>query len=135
MLLRRFRAERNAVLVATMSFWEGVDVPGDALRLVVIDKLPFAVPTDPVVAARCRALEERGAEPLPRLQRPRGRHHAEAGLRPAHPHAHATAGSSPSSTGGCARAGYGAALLAVLPPARRTDKLADVQAFWEGVKG
>src|SRR5262249_20610498 len=45
MLLRRFRAEGSAVLVATMSFWEGVDVPGDALRLVIIDKLPFAVPT------------------------------------------------------------------------------------------
>ena len=53
MLLSRFRASGKAVLVATMSFWEGVDVPGWALRLVVLDKIPFAPPTDPVVAARC----------------------------------------------------------------------------------
>src|SRR5690606_31254944 len=57
-LLERFRASGSAVLFATMSFWEGVDVPGDPLRLVVIDKLPFDVPSDPLVEARCRRLEE-----------------------------------------------------------------------------
>ena len=51
-LLMRFRALRNAVLLGSASFWEGVDVPGDALSLVVIDKLPFAPPDDPLLAAR-----------------------------------------------------------------------------------
>ena len=60
LLLSRFRASGKAVLVATMSFWEGVDVPGWALRLVVLDKIPFAPPNDPVVAARCAALDREG---------------------------------------------------------------------------
>ncbi len=59
-LLDRFRDAGNAVLFATASFWEGVDVPGSALRLVIIDKLPFDVPSDPIVAARCERLEEAG---------------------------------------------------------------------------
>ncbi len=59
-LLRRFRAAGNAVLVASASFWEGVDVRGDALSLVVIDKLPFAPPDDPVLAARLAAMESEG---------------------------------------------------------------------------
>ncbi len=59
-LLDRFRDLGNAVLFATASFWEGVDVPGSALRLVIIDKLPFEVPSDPIVAARCERLEEAG---------------------------------------------------------------------------
>ncbi len=63
-LLEEFRRHGSSVLVATMGFWEGVDVPGDALRLVVIDKLPFAVPTDAVVQARGRALEEEGLDPF-----------------------------------------------------------------------
>jgi ATP-dependent DNA helicase DinG len=57
-LLSTFRANGAAVLVATSSFWEGVDVPGQALQLVVLDKLPFAVPTDPLYLARSRVLEE-----------------------------------------------------------------------------
>ena len=60
MLLSRFRASGRAVLVATMSFWEGVDVPGWALRLVVLDKIPFAPPNDPVVAARCARIDRDG---------------------------------------------------------------------------
>ncbi len=59
-LLQRFRSTPNAVLFATSSFWQGVDVQGQALSCVIIDKLPFAVPTDPVVAARQRYLEEQG---------------------------------------------------------------------------
>ena len=47
-----------------MSFWEGVDVPGNALRLVIIDKIPFAVPSDPVVAARCARIEAEGGNPF-----------------------------------------------------------------------
>ncbi|MEO8433676.1 MAG: ATP-dependent DNA helicase [Pyrinomonadaceae bacterium] len=59
-LLKRFRETPNAVLFATSSFWQGVDVRGEQLSCVIIDKLPFAVPTDPVVAARQRYIEENG---------------------------------------------------------------------------
>ncbi len=57
-LLRTFRETPNAVLFATSSFWQGVDVRGEQLSCVIIDKLPFAVPTDPIVAARQRYIEE-----------------------------------------------------------------------------
>ncbi|MEO0324089.1 MAG: ATP-dependent DNA helicase [Myxococcota bacterium] len=66
-LLERFQAAGNAVLFATASFWEGVDVPGDALRLVIIDKLPFDVPSDPLVRARCEAMERAGGKPFMEL--------------------------------------------------------------------
>jgi len=59
-LLRQFRETPNAVLFATASFWQGVDVRGEQLSCVIIDKLPFAVPTDPIVAARQRAIEDSG---------------------------------------------------------------------------
>ncbi len=70
-LLERFRRLGNAVLVASQSFWEGVDVPGDALSLVVIDKLPFAPPDDPVLAARIEALRSSGQNPFMTYQLPR----------------------------------------------------------------
>ncbi|EFP64374.1 Probable ATP-dependent helicase dinG homolog [Ralstonia pickettii] len=63
-LLDRFRALGNAVLIGSQSFWEGVDVRGDALSLVVIDKLPFAPPDDPVLSARMEALEKKGLSPF-----------------------------------------------------------------------
>ena len=59
-LLDRFRGAGNAVLIGSQSFWEGVDVRGDALSLVIIDKLPFSPPDDPVLAARIDALEKKG---------------------------------------------------------------------------
>lgn len=59
-LLDRFRATPNAVLFATQSFWQGVDVRGEQLSCVIIDKLPFAVPSDPLVAARSRFIDENG---------------------------------------------------------------------------
>jgi ATP-dependent DNA helicase DinG len=59
-LLARFRESGNAILLGTASFWEGVDVPGDALRGLVIAKLPFRVPSEPVTAAHCEAIEARG---------------------------------------------------------------------------
>ncbi len=59
-LLKKFRATPNAVLFATASFWQGVDVRGEQLSCVIIDKLPFAVPSDPIVAARQRYIEEQG---------------------------------------------------------------------------
>lgn len=63
-LLDRFRSHGNAILVGSQSFWEGVDVRGDALSLVVIDKLPFAPPDDPVLSARLEALTKKGLSPF-----------------------------------------------------------------------
>lgn len=69
-LLDRFRASGNAVLLGTQSFWEGVDVRGEALSVVMIDRLPFASPSDPVVQARIEALRERGGNPFMQYQLP-----------------------------------------------------------------
>jgi len=69
-LLDRFRTTPNAVLFATASFWQGVDVPGAQLSCVIIDKLPFAVPSDPIVAARVRALNEDGRNAFAEYQVP-----------------------------------------------------------------
>ena len=69
-LLERFRRLGNAVLVASASFWEGVDVRGEALRLVVIDKLPFAPPDDPVMEERLKALARAGRNPFMEYQLP-----------------------------------------------------------------
>jgi ATP-dependent DNA helicase DinG len=63
-LLRRFRESGRAILIGTATFWEGVDVPGDALRGLIINKLPFRVPTEPMVAAQCEAIEARGGDPF-----------------------------------------------------------------------
>ena len=70
-LLDRFRFLGNATLVASQSFWEGVDVPGEALSLVVIDKLPFAPPDDPVLAARIEHMRRQGRNPFMEYQLPR----------------------------------------------------------------
>lgn len=61
-LLERFRQTPNAVLFATSSFWQGVDVRGEQLSCVIIDKLPFAVPSDPIVAARTKFIDENGGK-------------------------------------------------------------------------
>jgi ATP-dependent DNA helicase DinG len=69
-LLERFRTTPNSLLLGAASFWEGVDVPGRALSVVVIDKLPFAAPDDPVLEATLRAVREAGENPFTRVQLP-----------------------------------------------------------------
>ncbi|MCX7892335.1 MAG: ATP-dependent DNA helicase [Burkholderiales bacterium] len=128
-LLERFRALGNAVLVASASFWEGVDVRGEALSLVVIDKLPFAPPDDPVLAARLEAMAKRGANPFLAYQLPQ----AAIALKQ---------GAGRLIRDECDRGvllicdprlvsrPYGRRILASLPPMRRTRELADVVAFF-----
>ena len=69
-LLERFKNTPHSVLFATASFWQGVDVPGEQLSCVIVDRLPFAVPSDPVVAARVRALQEDGRNAFAEFQVP-----------------------------------------------------------------
>lgn len=131
-LLRRFRAERHAVLVATMSFWEGVDVPGEALRLVIIEKLPFAVPTDPVVAARCAAIEQDGGNPFIAYSVPQAAITLKQGfgrlIR-----TRTDRGIVAILDRRIRTRGYGRVLLDSLPGARRTERMEDVRAFWAAV--
>jgi ATP-dependent DNA helicase DinG len=61
-LLERFRNSGDAILLGTSSYWEGVDVPGSALRALVIARLPFRVPSEPVTAAQCEAITARGGD-------------------------------------------------------------------------
>lgn len=69
-LLEEFKSTPNCVLFATSSFWQGVDVPGEQLSCVIIDKLPFAVPSDPIVEARVRRIRDDGGEPFYEYQIP-----------------------------------------------------------------
>ena len=78
----------RAVLFATDSFWEGVDVRGDALRCVIITRLPFRVPTEPIEQARVEAIAARGGDPFAEHAAAAGRDQAEAGLRPPDPQPH-----------------------------------------------
>ena len=111
-----------SVLFASASFWEGVDVPGDALSLVVLDKLPFASPTHPVVAARIEALEEAGREPFSSYQLPE----AALALRQGFGRLIRTRtdrGIVALLDVRIGRKAYGRQLLAGLPPARRFKEI------------
>jgi ATP-dependent DNA helicase DinG len=132
-LLQAFRADGNAVLLATQSFWEGVDVPGQALRLVVLEKIPFAVPTDPVMVARSRELEAAGESPFMRLSVPA----AAIALKQGFGRLIRTQrdfGIVALLDERVHRRGYGKLILGALPPARRTDALDDVRAFWRALE-
>ena len=116
-----------------MSFWEGVDVPGDALRLVIINKLPFAVPTDPVVAARCRALEEAGHDQFLAYSVPEAAITLKQGFGGCCGRGRAGDRRHPRPEGADPGLRADAALRAA---AREEDQqLEEVRAFWAAVKG
>ena len=91
-LLEEFRSTPNAVLFATSSFWQGVDVPGDQLSCVIIDKLPFAVPSDPVVEARITAIKNEGGDAFHPLPGSPGGHRPQARVRTLDPQPHGSRG-------------------------------------------
>src|SRR5262249_32211605 len=130
-LLREFRATPNAVLLATASFWQGVDVAGEALSCVIIDRLPFASPADPLVAARLAAIEQRGGHPFHEYQVPLATLTLLQGLSRlirTRTDRGVLAVLDPRLT----RMSYGRRLLASLPPAPITDDLAVVRRFFDG---
>ena len=117
-LLQRFRDVGRAVLLGTATFWEGVDVPGDALRGLLIAKLPFRVPTEPMVAAQCEAIEARGGNAFGEYMLP----HAALRLKQGFGRLIRTAtdrGVVVLSDPRVLTKRYGRELLAGLPPARR----------------
>ncbi|MEN9509734.1 MAG: hypothetical protein RLZZ621_2297, partial [Gemmatimonadota bacterium] len=115
---QRFRDSGRAVLLGTATFWEGVDVPGDALRGLLIAKLPFRVPTEPMVAAQCEAIEARGGNPFGEFMLP----HAALRLKQGFGRLIRTgtdSGVVVLSDPRLLTKGYGRELLNGLPPARR----------------
>jgi ATP-dependent DNA helicase DinG len=131
-LLEEFRASGRGVLLGAASFWEGVDVAGEALSVVVIDKLPFAMPDDPVLQARLEALEEAGINPFMGWQVPTAVIALKQGagrlIRDVHDRGVLVLCDPRLST-----KGYGRLFLASLPPMPRTRELADVTAFFAPV--
>ncbi len=127
-LLDAFREHGSAVLVATMSFWEGVDVPGRALRLVIIDRIPFAVPTDPVVVARSRRVEDEGGSAFSDYSLP------EAAITLKQGFGRLIRGTDDRGVVAIldrriTKKGYGKKLVRSLPPARTATTLDEVRAF------
>jgi ATP-dependent DNA helicase DinG len=128
-LLERFRRLGNAVLLGAASFWEGVDVRGEALSVVLIDKLPFAPPDDPILAARIEALRARGANPFLEAQLPQAILALKQGagrlIRDA-----SDRGVLVLCDPRLLTKPYGRTVLASLPPMRRTREAADVETFF-----
>ena len=130
-LLREFRETPHAVLLATSSFWHGVDVAGDALSCVIIDKLPFASPGDPITAARIEALASRGADPFLEYQMPLAILTLQQGLGRLIRHRR-DRGVLAILDPRVQTRGYGRRFVASLPPAPQTHDLADVERFLDG---
>ncbi|MBX3654517.1 MAG: ATP-dependent DNA helicase [Ramlibacter sp.] len=136
-LIERFRAgasfgQPGCVLVASASFWEGVDVPGDALQLVVIDKLPFPPPNDPLVEARAHRLEAEGRSPFNEYFIPEAAVALKQGagrlIR-----RESDRGVLVVCDSRLAAMGYGRRLLAALPPMRRLQSAAEFEEMLDGL--
>ena len=133
-LLERFRASGNGVLLGTASFREGVDVAGDALSVVVIDKLPFAAPDDPVFEARLDAIRRAGGNPFRDEQLPQAVIALKQGagrLIRTETDRGVLVLCDPRLTG----KSYGRVFLDSLPPLPRTRDVGDVRAFFEAAPG
>jgi ATP-dependent DNA helicase DinG len=127
-LLASFRRRPRALLLGTQSFWEGVDVPGPALSCVVIDKLPFAAPDDPILQARIRRVKESGGDPFKALQVPRAVLALKQGV--------GRLIRGPEDRGlmvlcdpRLSSRGYGRTFLQALPPMPRTRSIDEALAF------
>ena len=131
-LLRSFRATPNAVLLATSSFWQGVDVVGEALSCVVIDKIPFASPGDPITAARIEAINEEGRSAFGEYQMPLAILALQQGLGRLIRHRQ-DRGVLAILDPRLRTMGYGRRFLASLPPAPVTHRLEDIERFFAGV--
>ncbi|WP_375742293.1 ATP-dependent DNA helicase [Corallococcus interemptor] len=130
-LLDAFR-QTPSVLFAAHSFWEGVDVPGDALSLVIIDRLPFASPGDPLVAARIRQIQARGEEPFDQYQLPQ----AALALRQGFGRlirTQADRGIVAMLDRRIVTKGYGRVFLSSLPPAKRMDDTTELSRWFNGL--
>jgi ATP-dependent DNA helicase DinG len=129
-LLEEFRITPNAVLLGTSSFWQGVDVQGEQLSCVIIDKLPFSVPSDPVVAARMKAIEAEGGNAFAEYQIPSAVIALKQGfgrlIRSLNDH-----GVLVLLDPRLQRQRYGRVFMESLPPYRVTQHLSDVEAFFE----
>ena len=129
-LLERFRRLGNAILVGSQSFWEGVDVRGDALSLVVIDKLPFAPPDDPVLSARIEKMKNEGRNAFMENQLPRAVINVKQGagrlIRD-----ETDRGVLMICDPRLITKPYGKRVWRSLPPMKRTRDLAEVLAFFE----
>jgi ATP-dependent DNA helicase DinG len=128
-LLQQFRDTPNAILFGTSSFWQGVDVVGEQLSCVIVDRLPFSVPTDPVVKARMAAVEALGGKPFFDLQIPSAVIALKQGF--------GRLIRSLSDRGvlmlldpRIQRQRYGRVFLDSLPPYRITQSIEDVEAFF-----
>ncbi len=130
-LLREFKATPNAVLLATSSFWQGVDVVGEALSCVIIDKLPFASPGDPITSARIEAINARGGSAFGEYQIPLAILALQQGLGRLLRHRQ-DRGVLAVLDPRLRSMGYGRRFLASLPPAPVTSQLQDIERFFEG---
>src|SRR5947207_4114895 len=128
-LLNRFRATPNAVLFATSSFWQGVDVVGEALSCVIVDKLPFASPGDPITAARIDAIRSRGGDPFGEYQVPLAILALQQGLGRLIRH-RTDRGVLAVLDPRLRTKGYGRRFIASLPPAPVVHDLARIDAFF-----
>ena len=128
-LIEQFRSTPNAVLLATSSFWQGVDVVGDALSCVIIDKLPFASPGDPITAARIEAIKARGGDAFADYQVPLAILALQQGLGRLIRH-RTDRGVLAILDPRLRTMGYGRRFLDSLPPAPVTHELAAVERFF-----